>query len=64
MHFNTKRFQIILFTKRFYINTEGFPRLGEYKKAVIKWGVGLGLIEIRRWGWIKRKSLDQTSMGK
>ena len=59
MHYNTKHFQIVLFNKRFYINTEGFPRTGDYRKAVVKWAFGLGLFEIRRWGWIRK---DLTSV--
>ena len=53
-HFNTKLFQVILFPGKFYINTEGFPKDGDYKKAVVRWGLGLGFIEIRRWGWIRK----------
>lgn len=58
MHFNTKRFQIIILPWKcwkIYINTEGFPRTGGYKKAVVKWAVAFGFIEIRRWGWVKEK---------
>ena len=63
MHLNTKRFQIIILpweSWKVYINTEGFPRTGDYKKAVVKWGLAFGFIEIRRWGWIKKsQSVDK-----
>lgn len=60
-HYNTKFFQVILFPWKFYINTEGFPQDGDYKKAVVRWGIGIGFIEIRRWGWIRTERNMTTS---
>ena len=50
MHIVTQNWMVILFPLRFYLNTEGFPRTGEYKKAVVEWAVGVWIVEIRKLG--------------
>ncbi len=55
MHFNTKRFQVVLGLTGFWLGGDPLPRSGIHCGVVIKWSIGLWLIEIRRWTGRKRE---------